>query len=133
MSFTYRSPKIVENLFGELVNVFNLQTFYSFSDFANSYIVFFNNLATAVVLVILARRNRFTLQSDFVYFSTMAWIIMAISLVIQPRYFYFAYVLLCLQAAQTEIGDPSAGILFHKQRSGSHEASLQNNKGADLG
>ena len=95
-------PKVAENLFGELLNVSKLGAYFDFSDIANTYIVLFNNLASAVVVAILVWKRSFTVRKDLVYFAMIGWIIMAVALVIQPRYFYFAYVLLCLQAAQRE-------------------------------
>ena len=93
-------PKIAENLFGVLVNPSAWKTFDSFSDLANSYVLLFNNLASAVVIAILIKRRRFSVRYDLIYFAVLGFIIMAVSLVIQPRYMYFAYVLLCLQAAE---------------------------------
>jgi len=94
-------PKILENFFGELLNISKLSS-YSFSDPANSYFLLSNDLASAIVFVILALRRKLSLNADIIYFAAIGCIIMAISLVIQPRYFYAFYVLLCLQAAHTE-------------------------------
>ena len=99
-------PKVAENLFGELINVSKWQMSYNLSDIANSYILLFNNLATAVVFFLLIRKRAFTLRSDLVYFAMLGCVIMAVSLVIQPRYFYFAYVLLALQAAHRGVSKP---------------------------
>lgn len=92
-------PKIAENLFAELINVSKWMHSYSASDLANSYIILSNNFATFVVLVSLGRRRTLTLRSDLVYFAALGSIIMAIALVVQPRYFYIVYVMLCLQLA----------------------------------
>lgn len=92
-------PKIAENFFAELIDVSKWVNSYSLSDLANSLIVFSNNLATLVVLIVLLRKRALTLQSDLIYFALLGCIVMAISLVVQPRYFYFVYVVLCLQAA----------------------------------
>lgn len=92
-------PKIAENLFGELVN-FSKWAIYDFDDLANSYILFLNNLSSAVVVFLLIAKRAFTLRSDLIYFAMIGCIFMAVSLVIQPRYFYFVYIVLCLQAAQ---------------------------------
>lgn len=92
-------PKIAENLFGELINISAWKT-YTFSDLANSYILLFNNLATLAVLILLLRKHLLTLRDNAVYFAAMGCILMASAMVIQPRYFYFAYILLCVQAAR---------------------------------
>lgn len=91
-------PKIAQNLFGELFNISGWKT-YSISDLANSYILWFNNLAYAIVFIVLARKRLLTIRSSIIYLSILGASLMAVALVIQPRYFYFIYVLLCLQAA----------------------------------
>jgi hypothetical protein len=82
-------PKVAENLFGELALGLD-----------RSYILWFNNLADLIVLLVLAKRHLLTLRSDLIFFSMVGGAMMAVSLVIQPRYFYFIYALLCLRAAQ---------------------------------
>lgn len=82
-------PKVAENLFGELA-----------LGLERSYILWFNNLADVIVLLVLAIRRLLTLRHDLIYFCALGGAIMAVSLVVQPRYFYFIYALLCLQAAQ---------------------------------
>jgi hypothetical protein len=120
-------PKIAENFFGELVNVSKWSTSYSSSDIANSYILLSNNLATAIVFAILLLKRGFSLRSDLIYFAMLGCIIMAVSLVIQPRYFYFAYVLLSLQASRTEVCRSAAGILDYSRF---HHASVDYKEGA---
>lgn len=92
-------PKIGENLFGMLISPGSWAKFSDFSDLANSYILFLNNLATAVVLLVLAERRKLSLDSDIMYFAALGCIVMSMSLVIQPRYFYFVYVLFCVEAS----------------------------------
>jgi hypothetical protein len=112
-------PKIAYTLFGALVaHPFKSETYYNFSDLANSTILYSNNLATAVVFVVLAWKRRFTVRSDIVYFAMMGCGIMVISMVTQVRYVYFAYMLFCLQAAQTRARGPACGIFPHPQGSG---------------
>jgi hypothetical protein len=107
-------PKIAENLFGEIVNVSSKwKTFYDSSNIANSYILLSNNLANVIVLIVLARKRRLSLRSDVIYLTMLGSIVMATSLVIQPRYFYFAYVLLCLRAAQIEARKPAMDTSPH--------------------
>jgi hypothetical protein len=118
-------PKIAENLFGALLAFFKFKSYFDFSDLANSYIVRLNNLATVIVLVILARKRMFSVRSDLVYFAMLGWIIMSVSMVIQPRYIYFAYVLLCLQAAHTESSELAEIVLLHKQSCSGYYASLR--------
>jgi hypothetical protein len=108
-------PKIAYNLFAELENAFSVEAQRLHSDIANSYIVLSNNLANVIVLGLLVSKRRLTVRSDIIYFAMLGCIIMAISLVVQPRYFYIPYVLFCLQAAQTGAGEPAVGIFLHKQ------------------
>jgi hypothetical protein len=111
-------PKIAETFFGELLNISKWKTAYvGFSNIANSYILLFNNLATAVVLFVLARKRALMVRSDLIYFAVLGSIIMAVALVIQPRYFYFVYVLLCLQAAHPTAKRPLVALSLapHKE------------------
>lgn len=92
-------PKILEGMFGELLNV-SRWAGYSINDLANSYILFFNNLAFLLVIAVLLWKRLVNLRSDWIYFALLGSVLMSVSLVIQPRYFYFCYVLFCFQAAQ---------------------------------
>lgn len=102
-------PKIAENLFAELIDVSKWVNSYSLSDLANSLIVFSNNLATLIVLIVLLKKRALTLRSDLIYFALLGCIVMAISLVVQPRYFYFVYVVLCLKAALPKSSSQAEG------------------------
>jgi hypothetical protein len=129
MYFLAVIPKIAENLFAEIINFGKLGAYLEFFDIANTYIVFFNNLATAVVVLILAWKRSFTVKDDLIYFAVLGWIMMAIALVIQPRYFYFAFVLLCIKAAQAKTPDPDAALRETRNR----DASLLDRKEAVFG
>ena len=98
-------PKIADNLFGQLPNP---QVWTAPSSWL--YINFFNNVAYAILLLVNLTKRRLTLQSDFIYFSAIGAVLVAQSLVVQPRYFYFVYILLCLQAAQRKRFSPSAAL-----------------------
>lgn len=104
-------PKVAENFFAELINVSKWTTAYGLTDIANSYILLSNNLAMLIVFFILFKKRAFTLKSDLIYFASLGCVIMAISLVIQPRYFYFIYVVLCIQAALPKSHRISGGTL----------------------
>ena len=87
-------PKIAENLFGQILNrqVWEVGSSWLF-------INLFNNIASALLLLIAVGKRLLTLQNDFVYFAAIGAVFIAQSLAIQPRYFYFIYVLICLQVA----------------------------------
>jgi hypothetical protein len=91
-------PKILEAMFGELLN-FSHWAQYSTEDLANSYILLLNNLAFLVVMLVLVAKRKFTIHSDWIYFTALGAVLMSVSLVIQPRYYYFCYGLICFQAA----------------------------------
>jgi len=112
-------PKILHNMFGELFS-FSKWISYGATDPANSYIVWFNNLANAVVISLLFIRRSFSLKSDAIYFAAIGSVVMAIALVIQPRYFYFVYVLLCIEASKKV----SFSSLASRMPGGTYEAPL---------
>jgi hypothetical protein len=115
-------PKILEGLFGQLAMSMRI-----------SYILWFNNLADVVVLIVLAKKRLLMARNDLVYFSMFGVTVMAISLIIQPRYFYFIYALLCLQVALMETGKPAAGISPHKRVDRGRDASVLGHKEAAFG
>lgn len=98
-------PKIAEDLFGQLVNplVWTASSSWLF-------INFFNNLAYAVLILIVLARRQLNLQNDLIYLGALGSVLIAQALVVQPRYFYFAYILLCLQAAQVRESDTAIRI-----------------------
>lgn len=91
-------PKIADDLFGQLLNP---QVWKESSSWL--YINFFNNLAYVILIAINLLKRRMTMQSDLIYFCALGAVIVAQALVVQPRYFYFIYILLCLQAARTGV------------------------------
>lgn len=95
-------PKIAQNLLGALINIPVELDYLREGDIANSVILFSNNLADAIVLLVLWRRRMFNVRKELFYFAAFGCVIVAVSPLIQVRYFYFAYVVLCLQAAQNE-------------------------------
>jgi hypothetical protein len=92
-------PKLLENLFGEVLNVSHWFAF-NMQEPATTFIVFGNNLANVVIISLLLFQRRLTLRSSVIYYASLIAITMSISVVIQPRYFYGFYVLLCLEAAR---------------------------------
>lgn len=108
--FAASLPKIAENLFGTLINPALFARFGEL-DIANSWILLLNNLATAVVICRLGmkhRLNRHAIQLDWMYLMAIIAIIMSVALVIQPRYFYLVYIILCFEAARRRTGiEPS--------------------------
>jgi hypothetical protein len=109
-------PKIADNLFSEIINVPRWST-YNMEDAANTYILFLNNLANLYVLLILMRMRRLNFKREWLYLAATTAIVMAISPVIQPRYFYSCYVLFCLEASRIrEPGERFWQLTIRSQR-----------------
>ena len=106
-------PKIIDNLFSALIDVGRWST-YSMEDAANTYILFLNNLATLYVLFALVWMRRLNVRREWLYLAATIAIIMSISPVVQPRYFYSCYVLFCIEAARNM--EPSEK--FHRLMAG---------------
>ena len=88
-------PKVAENLFGHLLNPV------VWRDPTRWLIVnLFNNISFVIVLFVALIKRSLTLRNDLVYFAAFGSLIVAQSLAVQPRYFQFVYVLICLQIAQ---------------------------------
>lgn len=90
-------PKIAESLFGQLVNPLVWEDPSSWL-----FINFFNNLSYVIVILLVIKKRRWTLRSNFLYLGAIGSVMIAQALVVQPRYFYFLYALLCLEVARIE-------------------------------
>ena len=99
MFFLAAIPKILDNLFSELISISHW-SIYSFDDPANTYFLLGNNLANLGLIAYLIIKRRFTLRSNLVYYACLSAILMSTALIIQPRYFYGAYIVLCVEAAR---------------------------------
>jgi hypothetical protein len=121
-------PKIAENLFGQLLNP---QVWKSPSSWL--YINLFNNLAYVIVILIAAKKRSLTLRKDLIYLGAFGAVFVAQSLAVQPRYFYFIYVLLCLQVAQRRVYDQPVCIPPQNQENKSLHISPLGKKEAVVG
>lgn len=109
--FVASMPKIAENLFGALLSPGMFARFGEL-DIANSWILLLNNIATVFVLVRLGLRRRLTrhaIELDWMYLMAIISVVMSVALVIQPRYFYLVYVILCLEAARRAVRASAPG------------------------
>jgi len=105
-------PKMVLNLFGELRRIPHFDA----GDPANTSIIFFNNVANLLVVVLLATQNRLRLRRDWMYYAAINAVIMSVTLVVQPRYFYSFYVILCFEAARMrEPGEKCLRLAFRER------------------
>jgi accessory gene regulator protein AgrB len=104
-------PKIAENIFGQLLNP------QVYRDMSSYYLInFFNNFSYVIVLAIAAKKKLLNLQNDLVYLACFGAVIVAQSLAVQPRYFQFAYILLCLQIAQLKAHRPVRIVSLYERR-----------------
>jgi hypothetical protein len=105
-------PKLIEVMFGDLLSSFSRWSTYSLDDAANTYILFLNNLANVLIVAVLLWKGTFRLRNDIIYLTSVCAIVISISLVNQPRYFYICFVLLCVQAAHPKrFQEPTGGSL----------------------
>lgn len=121
-------PKIAINLFGELLNPFVWKELNSWT-----YIMFFNNFSYVVLLLIAAKKRLLRLRNDFIYFGALGAVLVAQSVVVQPRYFYFLYILLCLEIAKKKADEPVEENLLLNRRPRDLDASLLDNKEISFG
>lgn len=95
-------PKTMINLFGHL-----LSPRLFFSDLINGdpsdiqkYVVLpINCIMMFAVLAVAVLKRRFKLQDPVIYWCAFYWVITAVSPILQPRYQYPVYVLLCLEVS----------------------------------
>ncbi len=95
-------PKTMINLFGHLLSP---QMFFSDlingdpSDVQKYFVLPINCIMMLVVLAVAAVKKKLKLQDPAIYWCAFYWIITAVSPILQPRYQYPVYVLLCLEAS----------------------------------
>lgn len=95
-------PKTMINLFGHLMSPALL-----FSDLINGdpsdiqmYVVLpMSCIMMFAVIVVAVLRKKFKLQDPVIYWCSFYWVITAVSPILQPRYQYPVYVLLCLEVS----------------------------------
>jgi hypothetical protein len=97
--FVAMIPKVLDNLFSELINISHWPS-YSLDEAANTFFLLGNNLANLLVLSVLLLRGRFKLRNNLVFYACLSAMFMSTALIIQPRYFYGAYVVLCVECAR---------------------------------
>jgi hypothetical protein len=103
-------PKILDNLFAELISVSHWPL-YTLDDPANSFFLLGNNIANLGIIIYLVLKKRFSLRSNLVYCACLSAICMSTAMVIQPRYFYSAYILLCVEGARRLSGNSAKPAL----------------------
>ena len=116
-------PKILDNLFAQLIS-FNSWPSYNLEDAANTFFLFGNNMANLVLIALLIFKKRFSLGRNLVYFACLSAIFMSISPVIQPRYFYGVYIVLCVDAALIEQPQHAAELAMAQVSSSESDPSI---------
>ena len=108
-------PKTMINMFGHLLSPQLI-----LSDLMNGdpsdiqkYVVLpINCIMMLIVVVVVAARKKFKLHDPVIYWCVFYWVITAVSPILQPRYQYPVYVLLCLEATgfMLAMGSTSQGV-----------------------
>ncbi|MGC1869510.1 MAG: hypothetical protein WA700_01010 [Acidobacteriaceae bacterium] len=113
-------PKTMINLFGHLLSP---QLFLSDlvngnpSDIQKYFILPINCIMMLVVMVVVARRKKFKLRDPVIYWCAFYWVITAVSPILQPRYQYPVYVLLCLEATGLVLSTaPNSATIVNRLR-----------------
>jgi len=99
-------PKMLSNLFG---NVFRIKD-YIWSpdlidtyDIYNSFIVLGHQFAMLTVISLLFIKKKISMHSDLIYFSSIYLILFSISIMVQYRYIFPIYILLCIELAKKRL------------------------------
>lgn len=101
-------PKILMNLFGELLRPLTFVREYSalgFGDVHSIFIIPLFSIALCTLLVMAYRRGKLNPSRPIAFLIIIYAITTAITPFVQPRYNYFAYVLLALELARNEDQD----------------------------
>ena len=98
-------PKILMNLFGELLRPITFireYSVYGWGDIHSLFIIPLFSIALITLLVIAYRRGKLSPYRPIGFLIIIYLITTAVTPFVQPRYNYFIYVLLCLELAKKE-------------------------------
>ncbi len=104
-------PKIIMDLFGELLRPLTFVGEYSilgWGDIHSLFITPLSSIALITLLVIAYRRGKMSLHRPIAFLIVIYLITTAVTPFVQPRYNYFVYVLLCLELSRKEEVDGHA-------------------------
>jgi hypothetical protein len=107
-------PKILMNLLGELLRPFTFVREYSalgFGDIHSLFIIPLFSIALCTLLVMAYRRGKLNPSRPIAFLIIIYAITTAITPFVQPRYNYFAYVLLALELARNDDPDEEVPAL----------------------
>jgi hypothetical protein len=107
-------PKILMNLFGELLRPLTFIREYSalgFGDLHSIFIIPLFSIGLCTLLVMAYRRGKLNPSRPIAFLIIIYAITTAITPFVQPRYNYFAYVLLALELARKEDPEEEVGTL----------------------
>jgi hypothetical protein len=107
-------PKILMNLFGELLRPLTFVREYSalgFGDIHSIFIIPLFSIGLCTLLVMAYRRGKLNPSRPIAFLIIIYAITTAITPFVQPRYNYFAYVLLALELARKEDPGEEAAAL----------------------
>lgn len=95
-------PKTMINLFGHLLSPGLLVSDFINGDTSDIQMYFVLPISCIMMFAVLAVavvKKRFNLQDPVIYWCAFYWVITAVSPILQPRYQYPVYVLLCLEVS----------------------------------
>jgi hypothetical protein len=121
------APKILMNLFGELLRPLTFVREYSllgWGDIHSIFIIPLFSISLCILLVIAYRRGKLDPHRPIAFLIIIYAITTAITPFVQPRYNYFAYVLLALELARNENLDEENGTLKRSAKGAPGVAAL---------
>jgi hypothetical protein len=107
------APKILMNLLGELLRPLTFIREYSdlgFGDVHSLFIIPLFSIALCTLLVMAYRRGKLNPRRPIAFLIIIYAITTAVTPFVQPRYNYFAYVLLALELSRKENDEESGSL-----------------------
>jgi len=114
-------PKIIMDLFGELLRPLTLAREYSYStlnigDIHSGVIIPLFSIGLIILLVIAYRRGLLNVRRPIAFLIVIYMITTAVTPFVQPRYNYFVYVLLCVELAMRRQSDTVKEAVVERDR-----------------
>lgn len=93
-------PKLVLNYFGNVLRIFDFVVrpdSLDYGDIYNNMIVLGHQICMLMIFLFAIRRRKLSLANDSVYFLAIYSLVFAIGILINYRYFFPVYLILCLE------------------------------------
>jgi hypothetical protein len=101
MFFIVLIPKLLLNYFGDIIKIFI--TFPNWTDIYNTYGILGAGFCFLLILIKLIKQRKLKLKDDRIYFCVIMSVMYTMMPIVQLRYFFPLYIIMCIIASERNI------------------------------